>query len=136
MKGLVIIAENVNQYSPLVLAYIGDAVFEIYVRRMLVSQGNARVDMLHKKATEYVKSSAQSASYRRIESGLTEEEITIYKRGRNAKSTPPKNADVVEYHTATGLEALIGYIYLSGDINRLDEIMDMILKQGDVDNEK
>ena len=119
---------NIAQYSPLVLAYIGDAVFEIFVRKMLVSQGNTSVDKLHKKATEYVKSSAQSASYRKIEGILTEEEISVFKRGRNAKSNPPKNADVIEYHTATGLEALIGYIYLSENTERLDEIMNLILE--------
>ena len=121
--------DNPSQYSPLVLAYIGDAVFEIYVRKMLVTQaqGNTSVDRLHKKATEYVKSSAQSKSYRRIEGSLTEDEISVFKRGRNAKCNPPKNADVIEYHTATGLEALIGYIYLSENYDRLDEIMNLIL---------
>ena len=121
---------NLNTYSPLVLAYIGDAIYEIYVRKMLVSQGNTSVDKLHKKATDYVRASAQSASYRRIEGILTEDEVAIFKRGRNAKTTPPKNADVIEYHTATGLEALIGYIYLSENNERLDEIMNLILSNG------
>lgn len=116
-----------NEYSPLVLAYIGDAVFELYVRKMLVKSSSMPVDKLHKTATSYVKASAQSSSFKKIEDKLTEQEILIYKRGRNAKSTVPKNADMTDYRIATGLEALIGYIYLTNQKQRLDEIMSMIL---------
>ncbi|OQB16032.1 MAG: Mini-ribonuclease 3 [Firmicutes bacterium ADurb.Bin193] len=118
-----------DEYSPLVLAYIGDAVYELYTREMLVSRGNMPVDRLHKEATGYVRASAQSESFKEIESVLTEKEIEIFKRGRNTKSTVPKNADMSDYRTATGLEALIGYIYLTGDKNRLDEIMSLILNR-------
>lgn len=114
-------------YSPLILAYIGDAVYEVYVRNMLIAQGNTQMEKLHRKATSYVKASAQSEAFNRIENSLTEEETAIFKRGRNAKSGVPKNADVVAYRIATGLEALIGYIYLKGETERLDEIMNLIL---------
>lgn len=120
---------KVNEYSPLVLAYIGDAVYELYVRKHITKENNIQVDKLHKKAVSIVKSSAQARSYYLIESILTEEEATVFKRGRNAKSSVPKNSDMSEYKTATGLEALIGYIYLKGDTNRLEEIMNLILSE-------
>jgi len=116
-----------DEYSPLVLAYIGDVVYELYVRTKLVAEGNMPVDKLHKKATTIVKASAQCASFMLIEDKLTEKEIAIFKRGRNAKSGVPKNADMAQYRIATGLEALIGYIYLSGNEARLVEIMNLIL---------
>lgn len=122
-----------DECSPLVLAYIGDAVFELYVRKSLVDKGNKPVDKLHKAATGYVSAAAQSESFKKIEDKLTEFEMQIYKRGRNAKSTVPKNADMLQYRAATGLEALIGYIYLTGKTSRLDEIMLLILdKAGDI----
>lgn len=120
---------KVNEYSPLVLAYVGDAVYELYVRKHITKDNNIQVDKLHKKAVSIVKSSAQAKSYHLIENMLTEEEVAVFKRGRNAKSSVPKNSDMSEYKTATGLEALIGYIYLKGDINRLDEIMNLILSE-------
>ena len=120
---------KVNEYSPLVLAYVGDAVYELYVRKHITKDNNIQVDKLHKKAVSVVKSSAQAKSYHLIENMLTEEEVAVFKRGRNAKSSVPKNSDMSEYKTATGLEALIGYIYLKGDINRLDEIMNLILSE-------
>lgn len=118
---------KVDEYSPLVLAYIGDVVYELYIREMLVRQGNMPVDKLHKAATKFVNASAQSLCYKKIEDKLTESEINVFKRGRNAKSTVPKNADMTDYRTATGLEALVGYIYLTGEKERLDEIMSLIL---------
>ena len=120
---------KVNEYSPLVLAYVGDAVYELYVRKHITKDNNIQVDKLHKKAISIVKSSAQANSFHLIENMLTEEETAVFKRGRNAKSTVPKNSDMSEYKTATGLEALIGYIYLKGDIIRLDEIMNLILSE-------
>jgi len=118
---------NVREYSPLTLAYIGDAVYELYVRRMLVGEKNLTVDKLHKTAIEYVKAKGQCERFYKIENILTEEEMEAFKRGRNTKSTVPKNADMHDYRIATGLEALIGYIYLSGNSKRLDEIMNIIL---------
>lgn len=117
-----------EQYSPLVLAYMGDVVYELYVRKMLVLKANTQVDKLHKSAVQIVKAEAQCEAFRKIENELTEKEISIFKRGRNTKSSVPKHSSVAEYRTATGLEALIGYIYLTGDTNRLDYIMNLILE--------
>lgn len=115
-----------REYSPLVLAYIGDAVFEIFIRTEVVSRGNAPVNKLHKTAREYVKASAQAKIYDKIKTYLTEEEEAVFKRGRNAKSgTVPKNADLSDYKHATGLEALFGYLYLDGQIERLQYLIDL-----------
>ncbi|WP_058486083.1 Mini-ribonuclease 3 [Defluviitalea phaphyphila] len=117
---------NPREYSPLVLAYIGDAVFEMFIRTKIVSKGNAPVNKLHKQAKEYVKASSQAAMYNNIKSYLTEEEIAVFKRGRNAKSsTIPKNADLLDYKYATGLEALCGYLYLDGKIDRLQYLINL-----------
>lgn len=122
------ILTEAEQYSPLVLAYMGDAVYELYVRKRLVSMANTQVDKLHKSAVQIVKAEAQCEAFRKIENELTEKEVAIFKRGRNTKSSVPKHSSVAEYRTATGLEALIGYIYLTGDTNRLDYIMNLILE--------
>ena len=119
---------EVEQYSPLVLAYMGDVVYELYVSKMLVLKANTQVDKLHKSAVQIVKAEAQCEAFRKIEHELTEKEIAVFKRGRNTKSSVPKHSSVAEYRTATGLEALIGYIYLTGDTNRLDYIMNLILE--------
>ncbi len=112
-----------NQYSALTLAYIGDCVFELYIRTYLISKKDYPVKMLHKSATKYVKASAQAEYFRRIEGILTEEEAAVFHRGRNANSKPPKNADMIDYKIATGVEALIGYTYLKGDTKRLFELL-------------
>lgn len=116
-----------NQYSPLVLAYMGDAVYELYTRKYLVSKANTQVDKLHKAAVKIVKAEAQNEAFRKIESCLTDEETAVFKRGRNTKSAVPKHSSVSEYRTATGLEALIGYIYMKGDTERLEYLMNLIL---------
>lgn len=116
-----------NQYSSLVLAYMGDAVYELYVRKHLVAKANTRVDKLHKAAVQIVKAEAQNEAFRKIENLLTEEEMSVFKRGRNTKSSVPKHSSVAEYRTATGLEALIGYIYMKGDTERLEYLMNLIL---------
>lgn len=116
--------KNINEYSPLVLAYIGDAVYELYIRSMLISDHNTQVNKLHKEATNYVKAKAQSELLEKIYDRLSEEEITIFKRGRNAHSyTSAKNADIVDYRRATGFEALIGYLYISGNKDRIFELL-------------
>ncbi|MGL4363132.1 MAG: Mini-ribonuclease 3 [Cellulosilyticaceae bacterium] len=113
-----------NTYSPLALAYIGDGVYEMYVRTYIISKGNAPVNKLHKATRDMVRASAQSKVYHVIESLLTEEEQQVLRRGRNAKSVSvPKNADVSEYRHATGLEALIGYLYIDGQIDRIQELI-------------
>lgn len=117
--------EPANMYSPLVLAYIGDAVYEAYIRCSIVSAGNMPVHKLHKAATGFVKAKAQSDLMEKILPLLTEEETAVFKRGRNAKSaTSPKNADIVDYRRATGFEALIGYLYIAGKKDRLIELLD------------
>lgn len=117
---------NPRDISPLSLAYIGDAVYEVYVRTHIMKDVNMPVNKLHKAATEYVKAKAQSDIIQAIADKLTEEETAVFKRGRNAHSyTSAKNADIVDYRRATGFEALIGYLYLSGDNIRLKEIIDM-----------
>ncbi len=117
---------DINQYSPLVLAYIGDSVYEIFIRTLLVSKGNAPVYKLHKQSVAFVKAKAQSDIIHSIMENLTEEEQEIVRRGRNAKSgTIPKNADVTEYKYATGFETLLGYLYLRKDFDRLTEVLRM-----------
>ncbi len=118
---------SVNLYSPLVLAYIGDSVYEVYVRERILSENpNLPAYKLHRMAIGYVKAAAQAESIHAIESELSERELSVYKRGRNAKSaTVPKNADVSDYRCATGLEALIGYLHLNGETERLTELMAM-----------
>lgn len=115
--------ENPKELSPLVLAYIGDAVFELFVRTMVLSLGNAPVNKMHKRSREIVKAKGQSDMYFKISDKLTEEEQSVFRRGRNAKShTMPKNADLMDYKHATGLEALFGYLYLQGNMERLTEL--------------
>ncbi|HOV25270.1 MAG TPA: Mini-ribonuclease 3 [Pseudobacteroides sp.] len=118
--------KDVSQYSPLVLAYIGDSVYEVFIRTLLVSKGNAPVYKLHKQSVAFVKAKAQSDIIHNIMDNLTEDEREIVRRGRNAKSgTIPKNADVTEYKYATGFETLLGYLYLRKDFERLTEVLKM-----------
>lgn len=119
-----------NRYSALTLAYIGDCVFELYVRTYLIKDKDYPVKVLHKNATKYVKASAQAVYFRKIEGILTEEELAVFKRGRNADSRPPKNADMIDYKIATGVEALIGYTYLKGDTDRLMHLLSFVREEG------
>ncbi|BBH23977.1 mini-ribonuclease 3 [Paenibacillus baekrokdamisoli] len=110
--------------NPVVLAYIGDSVFELLVRQYLVSQPNHKLHHLHKHATQFVSAKAQCALLEKWQPFLTEEEKDIAKRGRNAKSgTPPKNADTADYRQATALECLVGYLYYAKRSERLRELM-------------
>jgi len=128
---------NVREYPPLVLAYIGDAIYEVYVRTLLVCTKNVPVHQLHKESIKYVKAKAQSDIIHRISGFLTEEEKEIVRRGRNAKSgTIPKNADVIEYKYATGFEALCGYLYLKKDYERLDKIFKMAIDENYIDKQE
>ena len=111
-------------YSPLVLAYLGDCVYELVVRTVLVEKRNCTVQKLHREATWFVKAGTQAAMADFLLPKLTEEEEDIFRRGRNAKShTVPKNADVGDYHKATGFEALIGYWYLTKQNERMLEMI-------------
>lgn len=116
-----------KQYSPLTLAYIGDAVYELFVRTYLIKDANLPVNRLHKEAIHLVNAKAQSDLYQKIKDRLTEEEMQIYKRGRNTNSHPPKNADMTDYKSATGIEALIGYLYLMGDDRRIAELLSQLI---------
>lgn len=115
-----------SEYSPLVLAYIGDAVYEVYTRERILSENpDMPAHKLHKENIKYVKAHAQSVGVTALENMLTDEEAAVLKRGRNAKSqTSPKNADVLEYRRATGLETLFGYLHLCGRDERLKELME------------
>jgi len=118
--------KDIELCHPLVLAYLGDAVYEVFVRSMLVKREKLPVHMLHRRSVGLVKAKAQSDIVRRIIESLTEAEKDIVRRGRNAKSgTIPKNADVTEYKYATGFETLIGYLYLKRDYARLVQVMTM-----------
>lgn len=115
---------DLKTYSPLTLAYIGDAIYDLLVRTILVKRGNSQVNKLHKRASSLVKASTQSDMMDKILPHLTEEEEHIYKRGRNAKSfTMAKNATMAQYRRATGFEAVFGYLYLKGELNRAIDLM-------------
>lgn len=117
-------AEDIAMLSPLQLAYIGDAVYELMIRTYILGL-NDQVHELHKKATSYVKAEAQAEIVHGLEEELSEEEIRIFKRGRNAKSkTRSKNADMIDYRYSTGFEALIGYLYLNKKYDRLKSIVE------------
>ena len=117
--------KNPNEYNSLVLAYIGDTLYDLYVRTRLISENeNMLAHKLHVQAIKFVKAHGQSEAVKYIEPVLTEQELAAYKRGRNSKSfTVPKNADVGEYRRATGFEALLGWLYVSKEQDRLEEIM-------------
>lgn len=118
--------KNIRELSPLSLAFLGDAVYELLVRTYILNK-NKNPKRLHIEAIDFVKAKAQAESMKRILGFLTEEEISIYKRGRNAKShTMPKNAEVSDYREATGFESLLGYLYLLKREDRIIEIFKRI----------
>ena len=111
---------DIRTYSPLTLAYIGDAIYDLVIRTIVVERGNSTANKLHRKAVAYVNARVQARMIDALESELTEEEEAVYHRGRNAKSyTSAKNASVIEYRKATGMEALCGYLYLQGRQERM-----------------
>lgn len=113
-----------HAYNPLALAYIGDTVYDLFIRTKVLEQGNRHVTQMHKMAVSFVNAHSQCVSIRAIEDILTEEELRVLKWGRNAKSnTVPKNADVADYRMATGFETLLGFLYLSDRTDRLETIM-------------
>ncbi len=115
---------DIRTYSPLALAYIGDCVFDMLIRTIIVSKGNMAVQKYHKKVSALVNAHAQAEMITALEPELTEEEQNIFKRGRNSKpSTMAKNASAKEYKTATGMEALLGYLYLTNQYTRLIDIV-------------
>lgn len=117
---------DAKQLNSLALAYMGDAVFEVYVRRHLLQSGKVKPHRLHREGTRYVSAKAQcQILFQMLDNEeLTMDEIAVVKRGRNAKSaTVPKNTDVQTYHYSTAFEALIGYLYLSGEEERLEQLI-------------
>lgn len=125
-----ITSKDIKTYSPLTLAYIGDAVYDLVIRSVLVNRGNTAVNNLHKKASAIVKAPAQAAVAAAIMEELTEEEKDIYRRGRNSKPhTKAKNASTMEYLEATGLEAVIGFLYLKGDTDRALDLVKLGLER-------
>lgn len=115
---------DIKQMSPLVLAYMGDAVYEKYIREYVIRQGLCKNGLLHKKAIKYVSAKGQAEILEKLEEKLTSEELDIVRRGRNSNPhSTAKNADVVIYKYATGFEALIGYLYLTNQEERLNEIL-------------
>ena len=108
-----------GEYSPLALAYIGDAVYELAIRTLVMNRGNMQVNKMHKKTASLVKADAQARFYLLLEDELTDAEKAAYRRGRNAKSfTMPKHATMKDYRMATGFEALMGYLYLTEQFDR------------------
>mgnify|MGYP000938437670 FL=1 len=123
-KALKLEAVDPRTYSPLVLAYIGDAVYELLIRTKVINHGSMQVNKMHKKSASLVKAETQANIIKAIQDDLTEEELAIYKRGRNAKSaTTAKHATMMDYRMATGFEALVGYLYLQAQHDLLLELI-------------
>ena len=119
-----------REYSPLALAYLGDAVYELAIRTFVMNHGNTQVNKMHKKTAGLVKAEAQANFYKGLEEELTEEEKAVYRRGRNAKSvTMAKHATMKDYRMATGFEALMGYLYLTEQMERMAELLGHGLKK-------
>lgn len=121
---------EIHNLSALGLAHIGDAVYELMVRSWLVMSGRATAKGLHKAAVGFVSAPAQTKAAARLMPMLTEEELTVFRRGRNTRvNSVPRNASLDEYHTATAMETLFGYLYVKGQNERLNELFDIIVKE-------
>lgn len=121
---------NADTLSPLTLAFTGDAVFSLYIREMLVCSANRPVGKLHTLSVKWVKAQAQSKGMNAIMPLLTEKETEVFKRGRNAHTShTPKNQSGCDYHYATGFEALLGYLYLKGESERLKFLLDEVINK-------
>ena len=128
---------DAETYSPLALAYIGDCIFDLVIKSLVLNQGNKQVKKLHKDTSRIVQASSQSKMMRTLQEELTEEEHHIYKRGRNSKTiSPAKNQSVTDYRRATGFEALMGYLYLKRRYARMLELIKMGLKSLEIDEEQ
>ena len=124
--------EDIKMMSPLVWAYMGDAVYEQFIREYIINQGVSKNGAYHKKAIKYVSANAQVKILKELENCLTEEEKDIVRRGRNSNPhSHAKNADIVDYKWATGFEALIGYLYLTNQKERLDFILNKCIDEGE-----
>ena len=117
---------DIKTYSPLTLAYIGDGIYDLIIRSIVVNKGDKQVQKLHLETSALVNAGTQSKMMRTLQDQLTEEEHAVYKRGRNAKSvSPAKNQSVTDYRRATGFEALLGYLYLKKDWKRILDLVKM-----------
>ena len=115
---------DVRTYSPLTLAYIGDCVYDLIIKSLVIGNGNKQVNKMHKETSSLVQAATQSLMMRKLQDLLTDEERAVYKRGRNAKSvSPAKNQSVTDYRRATGFEALMGYLYLKKEYKRMLELV-------------
>ena len=115
---------DIREYSPLTLAYIGDCIYDLIVKSLVIGNGNKQVNKMHKETSSLVQAATQSLMMRKLQDLLTDEERAVYKRGRNAKSvSPAKNQSVTDYRRATGFEALMGYLYLKKEYKRLLELV-------------
>ena len=115
---------DIREYSPLTLAYIGDSIYDLVIKSLVINEGNKQVNKLHQETSKLVQASAQSLMMRTLQEHLTEEEHAVYKRGRNAKSvSPAKNQSITDYRRATGFEAVLGYLYLKKDYKRLIDLV-------------
>lgn len=116
--------------NPIVLAYVGDTVYDLYVRTALVKRTQLHVNELNHRAAGVVNARAQALAAERLAEIFTEQEAEVFRRGRNAKvGSVPKNMEVADYHKATGLEAVMGYLFLTGQQERMDELMEAVLEQ-------
>lgn len=124
---------DVRTYSPLALAYIGDGIFDLVIRTVIVGKGNTKASQLHYQTSHIVKAQSQALMIEALEGDLTEEEADIYRRGRNAKSpTMAKNASMADYRKATGFEALMGYLYLTDRFERVVELTKLGLERANI----
>lgn len=115
---------DIKEYSPLTLAYIGDSIYDLIIKTLMVNEGNKQVQKLHKETSQLVQAKAQSKMMRTMQEHLTEEEHAVFKRGRNAKSvSPAKNQSITDYRRATGFEALLGYLYLKKEWKRILDLV-------------
>ena len=122
-----------NEYSPLALAFIGDSVFDLVIKSVIVEKANCQVNKLQNKTSKIVRATTQALIVDALKDVLTEEEANIYRRGRNAKPyTKAKNASYSEYCKATGLEALVGYLYLKGETERLIALIKTGLENAEI----
>ena len=120
--------QDVNKISMLGLAHVGDAVYELLYRSKLCTDGHTAVAEMHRMTVAFVRAEAQAEAAAKLLSVLTQEEMSVYKRGRNAKvNSVPHNADIGQYHAATGLEALFGWLYLLGRTERINELFNIII---------
>ncbi|SHI63311.1 Mini-ribonuclease 3 [Pseudobutyrivibrio xylanivorans] len=126
--------KDIRTYSPLTLAYIGDAIFDVVIRSILVNKGNTAVNKLHQRTSSVVKAPTQAKMAAALMDDFTEEEAGWYRRGRNSKPhTKAKNATTMDYLEATGFEAVMGYLYLTGDMDRICELVNRGIERLELD---